>query len=166
MVIPISWTPPRTFVAGEVLTALNMNTHVRDNLLVTVQPFYRDASWVNIGSIGGGSNTGVVAAVGAPSLVAPITGRLFWNLTGWFRNTAAGTLSTVTVEVILGGSGGTLLQNPAAPIGSQALTGTGYHDVTAGTSYAIAARGTTGSGTGGGWAFDAFVATFRYGTLI
>lgn len=30
---PIAWTSPRTWVAGEVVSAALMNTHVRDNLL-------------------------------------------------------------------------------------------------------------------------------------
>ncbi len=33
--IPISWTAPKTYSVGEVLTAATMNTHVRDNLLQT-----------------------------------------------------------------------------------------------------------------------------------
>ena len=161
----MAWTPPRTFVAGEVLTALTLNTHVRDNLLIAVQPFYRDAAWATIGTIGAAANTGTVAAPGASALVAPITGRLFWTLTGFARQTVAGTLSGVTAEVFLGGNTGTVLTNPAAPLVSMPVTCTGYHDVTAGTSYAIAARVSTSAG-GGTYAFDAFVATFRYGTLI
>ena len=31
----MAWTAPRTWVAGELVTAALMNTHVRDNLLVT-----------------------------------------------------------------------------------------------------------------------------------
>ena len=161
----MAWTPPRTFVAGEVLTALIMNTHLRDNMLQAIQPFYRDASWPLIGTIGVSSNTGVVAASGSPTLVAPITGRLFWNLTGFARQTSAGLTNSVACEVFLGGSAGTPLQNPAQPQASMSITGTGYHDVTAGTSYAIAAR--IGTGTGFGiYAYEAFIATFRYGTLI
>ena len=31
----MAWTAPRTFVAGEVLTAALLNVHLRDNLLAT-----------------------------------------------------------------------------------------------------------------------------------
>ena len=40
MVSPISWTPPRTWVAAEVVTAALLNSHLRDNLLDLA-----DGSW-------------------------------------------------------------------------------------------------------------------------
>lgn len=38
----MTWTAPRTWVAGEVVTAAQLNTHLRDNLLVLSDPW---ASW-------------------------------------------------------------------------------------------------------------------------
>ena len=35
----MAWTAPRTWVTGEVVTAANMNTHVRDNMLSLAQSF-------------------------------------------------------------------------------------------------------------------------------
>ena len=39
----MAWTTPKTWVAAEVVTAANMNTHIRDNLEVI--DFFDHASW-------------------------------------------------------------------------------------------------------------------------
>lgn len=41
----MTWTAPRTWVAGEVVTAALLNTHLRDNLL-EVGPSNTGAAWV------------------------------------------------------------------------------------------------------------------------
>ena len=162
----MAWTPPRTFVTGEVLTASALNTHVRDNLLIAVQPYVRENTWTSIGTIAGASNTGTVAPTGGvANLTAPITGRLYWTLTGFARNTVAGNLSSVTAEILLAGSVGQVVAQACAPVVSMPIIGTGWHDVTAGTSYAITARVSTSTGTGT-YAFEGFSALFRYATLM
>jgi hypothetical protein len=41
----MAWTTPRTWVAGEVGSAANLNTHVRDNMLAI---FSAGPTWVNV----------------------------------------------------------------------------------------------------------------------
>lgn len=42
----MAWTNPRTWVAGEVVTAANMNTHVRDNLTAAfTSAMFDNSTW-------------------------------------------------------------------------------------------------------------------------
>lgn len=64
----MAWTAPRTWVAGEVLTASLLNTHLRDNLLAISDPWTPyTPTWTASGggnSIGNGSVGGRYLAIG------------------------------------------------------------------------------------------------------
>lgn len=58
----MGWTAPRTWVAGEVVTAANMNTHVRDNLVTAfTSDLFGNTTWNcqirTTGSTGPGGQT-------------------------------------------------------------------------------------------------------------
>jgi hypothetical protein len=57
----VAWTTPRTWVAGETVTAALMNTHVRDNLKMAGDPW---VSYVGTISATGGAflGTGTITA--------------------------------------------------------------------------------------------------------
>lgn len=62
----MAWTAPRTWVAGEIVTAALMNTHLRDNLLAIGDP---TAAWTTYtptfsGTLGNGTITGQYAKTG------------------------------------------------------------------------------------------------------
>lgn len=59
----MAWTIPRTWVAGEVITAANVNTHLRDNLLAI------SGAWVAFtttwsGTLGNGSKISAYTRIG------------------------------------------------------------------------------------------------------
>lgn len=86
----MSWTAPRTWVAGETVTAAIMNTHVRDNLLAIAPPpmFF---GWQNTGQ---NLTTSVTTAVALDSEVQDSDGghdtvtnnsRYTAPKTGWYH---------------------------------------------------------------------------------
>jgi hypothetical protein len=64
----MAWTSPRTWVAGEVATAANLNTHVRDNLKAIGDAWTSyTPTWTSTGSapaIGNGSLAGAYILAG------------------------------------------------------------------------------------------------------
>lgn len=62
----MTWTTPKTFVSGDVLTAAEMNTYVRDNTsdLNTRMATFESGGWVPLGS---GSGTASSVAMAEPA---------------------------------------------------------------------------------------------------
>lgn len=60
----MAWTTPRTWVAGEIVTAANMNTHVRDNLKAIGDPWTVYTPTVSGWSIGNGTIEGTYIEAG------------------------------------------------------------------------------------------------------
>lgn len=67
MVSPISWTSPRTWVAGETVTAALLNTHIRDNEKAIGDPWTSyTPTWTGTSNpaIGNGTIAGKYMAAG------------------------------------------------------------------------------------------------------
>lgn len=99
------------------------------------------------------------------TIIPPVSGRLFWQNSYQVRQTVAGTLSG-HCELTLNGALGTLLTPDYAVQDSGGLMTAGYHDVAAGTSYAVAARAVTAASGGGTYAFENPGFTLGYGIAL
>lgn len=90
----MAWTAPRTWVAGEVLTAALLNTHVRDNLLETGAAKVTTAEDILVAT---GANALKRLAVGTEGqALSVVSGDVAWaNLItpGWVRH-SVGTLAS------------------------------------------------------------------------
>lgn len=107
----MAWTAPRTWVAGEIVTAAIMNTHVRDNLSLLktsiaddgrVQAlsstYFASLSAANLTSIPGSQLTGTVAA-------SLLTGTYPTGMT--VTGQGAASAATITAQAAACGTGGT-----------------------------------------------------------
>lgn len=61
MVSQISWTSPRTWVSGEVVTAALLNVHLRDNLLVA--RYVLTSSSAALSALDGNNNRTITSGV-------------------------------------------------------------------------------------------------------
>lgn len=91
----MAWTTPRTWVAGETVTAAIMNTHVRDNL-----------NWLDT-RIGGRAATNATQAIAANTITtANNGGTAAWTASqdsGGFVSATGGTTTPITIPTGLGG---------------------------------------------------------------
>lgn len=105
------WTTPRTWVAGEVVTAANLNTHLRDNMKAIGDPWTAyTPTWSSTGTvptIGNGTQTGFYVQAG--------------KLIHFRLKITAGSTTTYGTGAYLFG-----LPVPATSIGTDALDLTGY----------------------------------------
>jgi len=99
----MAWTDPRTWASNEVVTAANMNTHIRDNLdwLANDHPRCR-ATRTAVQSIGSGSDVAVaftgaesydvgpMHAASATTLVVPAGGGGVYAVTGFYTMAVPG----------------------------------------------------------------------------
>ena len=99
----MAWTAPKTWVASAILTAAELNVHLRDNLNATFPALVSakgDSVWAS------GANAGARVAVAASGLLIPdstCNAGVRWSTcatvnasTGEFRNTAAADVSPFT----------------------------------------------------------------------
>jgi hypothetical protein len=120
----MAWTTPRTWVAGELVTAALLNAHLRDNLnaLTTWQSY--TPTWVNV-SLGNGSLVGKYISAG--KLV------LFKIDAVWGTTTSSTSTWTFSLPVTLNGVSGS----------GQILCIGAARDSSAGSDYGIRGKATT-----------------------
>lgn len=123
----MAWTNPKTWVANDVLTAAELNTHVRDNLLALGTWTTYTPSWTATGgtpTLGNGTLNGEYIQVGA---------LLLWRVTlVWGSTTSAGTTTLWNFTIPGGFSVSGFSENQVPTTGWDASTGV----VVAGYSYA------------------------------
>ncbi len=119
----MAWTDPRTWVAGETITAALFNTHVRDNFKVIGDPWTEyTPTWAGGSAIGNGTMVG--------------------------RYTQAGQRVDFYVTITMGstttfGAGAWTLTLPVAAVANRAWAFTGHaYDTSAGSSNSFPILGT------------------------
>lgn len=88
----MAWTAPKTWTAGSVLTAAELNTHVRDNLLETLPAKASAAGQVGVAT---GANT-IAARTCPSSIVSASEGVVATSYGAISGGTAGPTLSSLT----------------------------------------------------------------------
>lgn len=110
----MAWTTPRTWVAGEVVTAAIMNVHIRDNLNAIADLAHAfaesttDDSTTSTTFVAGASPLGVV-------FTAPTSGIVFVTLSAYMGQTNSTNEAVVSFAVRTGGTigSGTVVLGPS-----------------------------------------------------
>lgn len=71
----MAWTSPRTWVAGEIFTAANANTHIRDNFKALGDPWTAYTPTLTNWTLGNGTLTGSYIQVGKT-----VWGKVFYTV--------------------------------------------------------------------------------------
>lgn len=135
----MAWTIPRTWASGEVVTAANLNTHVRDNLL-TISGAWTAFTTTWSGTIGNGSKSAVYSRVGRVISYRIV---IVWGSTT--SHAAANQTFTLPIATT---------QYPAnAPVGyatcvdtsAGIMAGNGFAVISGGSTFAINMAGSVGA---------------------
>lgn len=89
------WTPPRTWIAGEVVTAVQLNTHVRDNFNEVFRATSRDTSEISA------QNTADPISLYNGSVHSASTG---WTIPGGMMGTGRGVRLTIMGDAVYNNS--------------------------------------------------------------
>ena len=119
----MAWTSPKTFSANAVLTASELNTHLRDNLKALTEWTTYTPTWAGTGgtpTIGNGTLTGRYISAGD---LCHVNIKLLWG-----SNTTANTATAWTLTLPVTAAGSALLMVAANDFGTAVHVGSARID--------------------------------------
>lgn len=108
--IPIAWTAPRTWASGEIVTAANLNTHVRDNLLYLITKLVRvNVALTYASTVTIGNTEATVLTMAVTDALFPTTDYYYLAWANLVANPNANNLNDVSVRIRHNATGGTIV---------------------------------------------------------
>jgi hypothetical protein len=158
----LSWTTPRTWVAGETPTASIFNTHVRDNLShlstqgVGATPTYSSANYGGSSSLTWTVSSGDVTV----NRYSRIGNQVVWRVTLGNTN-QGGSVAATELRISLPISTGVLGGDGAYGYADNNTYSVGLYRIVAGTTYVSLYKNNAGA-----WSGSTAEATHIFGTFV